>query len=166
MNLAEDYLKYLVAYALQHCDEDLQYFESKDCPSGEADLRTRLRNVLENDFVRITYTQAVELLEQHIAAGTVKFENPVSWGVDLARYVHVVTLCITCILFTMTLVCTASRHLRSLCYISLLHTSSRQSPAYALLVLSACECTVVRCSIALSSGLHSESGCAPHDQSA
>jgi asparaginyl-tRNA synthetase len=86
MNLAEDYLKYLVAYALQHCDEDLQYFESKDCPSGEADLRNRLRNVLENDFVRITYTQAVELLEQHIAAGTVKFENPVSWGVDLARY--------------------------------------------------------------------------------
>ncbi|KAG5181117.1 Asparaginyl-tRNA synthetase [Tribonema minus] len=84
MNLAEDYLKYLVAHALEHCDEDLTYFESKDCPGGEADLRARLRNVLENDFVRITYTRAVALLEEHIASGKVKFQNPVSWGVDLA----------------------------------------------------------------------------------
>ena len=47
----------MVHHDKQHCDEDLQYFESKDCPGGETDLRVRLRNVLDNDFVRITYTQ-------------------------------------------------------------------------------------------------------------
>ncbi|CAM9672430.1 unnamed protein product, partial [Phaeothamnion confervicola] len=81
MDLAEDYLKYLVAAALGRCDEDLAFFEQ--FPGGEKGLRDRLRNVLENDFVRITYTRAVELLHEELAAGRAKFERRPEWGDDL-----------------------------------------------------------------------------------
>jgi asparaginyl-tRNA synthetase len=86
MDLAEDYVKYLVSYALTHCDDELTYFEGDHCPpgAGEKDLRKRLRNVLHNEFVRLTYTKAVELLIDHVSSGKVAFEVPVSWGIDLA----------------------------------------------------------------------------------
>jgi asparaginyl-tRNA synthetase len=48
INLAEDYLKYCVQYALESCAEDLEFFENN--PHGEVGLRDRLRNVLENPF--------------------------------------------------------------------------------------------------------------------
>ena len=80
INLAEDYLKSCVSYALENCDDDLQYFESVT----EAGLRDRLRNILERPFVRLTYTEAIAKLEEDIAAGLITFENPVSWGIDMA----------------------------------------------------------------------------------
>ena len=75
MDLAEQMLKYLTQYALDHCLDDLEFLQSKWDP----DLLERLRFVLAHDFVRMTYTEAVEILE----AANVQWEFPVSWGSDL-----------------------------------------------------------------------------------
>ncbi|CAN0029693.1 unnamed protein product [Ectocarpus fasciculatus] len=89
MDLAEDYLKYLVAYALGHCQGDLEFFET--CPGGEPGLRERLKNVLQNDFVRMTYTELVDLVRKDAKEGKVKFSVIPEWGDDLGseheRYV-------------------------------------------------------------------------------
>jgi asparaginyl-tRNA synthetase len=82
IDLAEDYLKFCVYYALEHCADDLEYFE-QGFPGGEAGLRDRLRNVLDNRFVRITYTQGVELLQQAVAEGRAQFQIYPEWGMDL-----------------------------------------------------------------------------------
>lgn len=82
MALAEDFVKFCTAYALDHCAQDLKYFEEQ-CPIGEKGLRARLRNVIESDFARISYTEAIELLQSDIASGKVTFENSVEWGIDL-----------------------------------------------------------------------------------
>lgn len=82
MALAEDYVKYCTQYALQECEDDLAYFE-EEYPNGEKGLRARLRNVLENDFARLTYTDAIELLQKHSAAGKVVFNVFPEWGDDL-----------------------------------------------------------------------------------
>jgi len=80
INLAEDYLKYCVEYALEMCAEDLEFFENS--PHGEKGLRDRLKNVLENPFKRLTYTEAIEILEKAYADG-VEFEVKPEWGIDL-----------------------------------------------------------------------------------
>jgi asparaginyl-tRNA synthetase len=76
MDCAEAYLKHCITHVLKHCDEDLQFFEkniSKD------NLRERLQNVVDQDFARITYTEAVE----HVLSAKKKFEFPIQWGSDL-----------------------------------------------------------------------------------
>ncbi len=75
MDLAEDFIKNLVRYALENCKSDLDFL----CQMYDKELLNRLNMVIENDFVRLTYTEAIEILEksQH------KFEFPVYWGVDL-----------------------------------------------------------------------------------
>jgi len=79
--LAEDYLKYCVAAVLTRCDDDLQFFEDSKTEVG---LRDRLKNLVETPFQKMTYTEAVEVLVEHMAAGKVQFENTdVHWGVDL-----------------------------------------------------------------------------------
>jgi asparaginyl-tRNA synthetase len=75
MDLAEDFLKYLIRYALEHCADDLEFLEKM----YDEELRERLRFVVENDFVRLSYTEGVEILK---ASGH-KFEFPVDWGTDL-----------------------------------------------------------------------------------
>lgn len=75
MNLAEDFLKYLIRYALGHCLEDIQFLSKM----YDAELVERLNFVLENDFVRLTYTEGVKILEE---SGQ-QFEFPVHWGTDL-----------------------------------------------------------------------------------
>lgn len=75
MNLAEDFLKYLIQYALDNCMEDLEFL-NKMYDDG---LVERLKFVVSNDFVRLPYTEAIDIL---IASGK-KFEFPVSWGLDL-----------------------------------------------------------------------------------
>lgn len=82
MCLQEDYVKYCTRYALEHCADDLHYFEH-DYPAGEKGLRERLLNVVNNDFAQITYTEAVALLQAHIAEGKVEFGVYPSWGDDL-----------------------------------------------------------------------------------
>jgi asparaginyl-tRNA synthetase len=75
MDLAEDFLKYLVRYALEHCADDLAFLNEQ----YDKELLERLRFVVENDFQRLTYTEAVEVLK----AAKQKFEFPVDWGTDL-----------------------------------------------------------------------------------
>ena len=75
MNLAEDFLKYLVNYALEHCKDDLEFLNKQ----YDTTLIERLQFVLANDFQRLTYTEAVEILK----ATKHKFEFAVDWGTDL-----------------------------------------------------------------------------------
>lgn len=75
MDLAEEMLKYLISYALEHCADDLAFLEKM----YDAELTDRLRSVIACDFVRLTYTEAVEILEK----SGVKFEFPVGWGLDM-----------------------------------------------------------------------------------
>lgn len=75
MDLAEDFVKSLVRYALDHCRDDLQFFSKMYDPG----LTDRLHFVLENSFIRMSYTEAVEIL---MKSGK-KWEFPVSWGSDL-----------------------------------------------------------------------------------
>lgn len=75
MNLAEDFLKYLVQYALDNCMEDIEFLAKM----YDNELIDRLRFVVDNDFVRLTYTEGVKILEE---SGH-NFEFPVYWGADL-----------------------------------------------------------------------------------
>jgi asparaginyl-tRNA synthetase len=75
MDLAEDCLKFLVRYALEHCGDDLKFLNDM----FDKELIERLNFVIENDFQRLTYTEAITILE----AAERKWEFPVSWGVDL-----------------------------------------------------------------------------------
>eukprot|EP00816_Leptocylindrus_hargravesii_P009068 CAMPEP_0196808480 /NCGR_PEP_ID=MMETSP1362-20130617/8468_1 /TAXON_ID=163516 /ORGANISM="Leptocylindrus danicus, Strain CCMP1856" /LENGTH=780 /DNA_ID=CAMNT_0042182843 /DNA_START=62 /DNA_END=2404 /DNA_ORIENTATION=- len=80
IDLAEDYLKYCVQYALEVCADDLEFFETHD--AGEKGLRDRLRNVLDSPFVRLTYTEAIDILKKAVEDG-VQFEVKPEWGIDL-----------------------------------------------------------------------------------
>lgn len=75
MDLAEEFIKYLVKYALENCADDLAFLEKM----YDNELTQRLKFVTENSFKRIEYTEAIEIL---IASGK-KFEFPVSWGLDM-----------------------------------------------------------------------------------
>ena len=75
MNLAEDFLKYLIQYALDNCMEDIEFLAKM----YDNELIDRLNFVLANDFIRLTYTEGVKILEE---SGH-KFEFPVYWGADL-----------------------------------------------------------------------------------
>jgi asparaginyl-tRNA synthetase len=75
MDLAEDFLKFLIRYALDHCLDDLEFLQKM----YDNELIERLKFVTNNDFERLTYSRAVEIL---VTSGQ-KFEFPVSWGVDL-----------------------------------------------------------------------------------
>jgi len=75
MNLAEDFIKYLVNYVLEHNSDDIQFLNDM----FDKELIERMRFVVDNDFVRLPYTEAIEILK---ASGK-KFEYKVEWGVDL-----------------------------------------------------------------------------------
>ena len=75
MALAEDFIKYCVNYALENCSDDLEFLQQM----YDADLIQRLQDVVKSRFVRLTYTEGVEILK---ASGH-KFEFPVDWGTDL-----------------------------------------------------------------------------------
>ena len=75
MEMAEEFLKYLINYALENCREDLEFMNKMWDP----ELIERLNFVVKNDFQRLTYTEGIEILK---ASGQ-KFEFPVEWGCDL-----------------------------------------------------------------------------------
>ncbi|MDE6248017.1 MAG: asparagine--tRNA ligase [Muribaculaceae bacterium] len=76
MDLAEEFIKYCISYALEHCKDDIEFLAEH----FDKELPERLKFVVENDFVRLPYTEGVRILEE---SGK-KFEFPVYWGVDLA----------------------------------------------------------------------------------
>ncbi len=75
MDFAEDFLKYLIQYALDNCADDLEFMNRM----WDNELLERLHFVVENDFKRLDYTEGIEILK---ASGQ-KFEFPVDWGCDL-----------------------------------------------------------------------------------
>ena len=77
MELAEEFVKYLVQYALDNCADDLRFLNDK----YDDGLIERLKSVLGIEFQRVTYTEAVEILEEAVRNGQ-QFEYPVHWGTD------------------------------------------------------------------------------------
>ena len=78
MDLAEDFIKHLVSYALENCMDDIRFLNDRYDP----ELIERLRGVVGTEFVRLEYTEGIRILEEAVRNG-VQFEYPVSWGVDL-----------------------------------------------------------------------------------
>ncbi|SDL56766.1 asparagine--tRNA ligase [Siphonobacter aquaeclarae] len=92
MDLAEDFVKYVIRYAVENCGDDLAFLEKrlleeeKNKPQNERSpmpLLEKLQFVLDNDFERVTYTQAIEVLLQSKPHKEKKFQYPVEWGIDL-----------------------------------------------------------------------------------
>jgi asparaginyl-tRNA synthetase len=92
MNLAEDFIKYLVAYVMKHNREDLEFLaqrlvdEEKQKPQAERSelgLIEKLEFVVNNQFERITYTEAIDILLQSPAYKKKKFQYEVKWGIDM-----------------------------------------------------------------------------------
>ena len=75
MNLAEDMIKYIINYVLEHCPEEMEFFNN----FIDKGLLDKLHNVVNSDFARITYTEAIEELKKN----NDNFEFPVHWGSDL-----------------------------------------------------------------------------------
>ena len=80
MDLEEDFIKYCVRWALEHCKDDLEFLNKMI----DKELIARLEGVLKEDFARLTYTEGFEILQKAAADG-VKFEFPIThWGMDLS----------------------------------------------------------------------------------
>ncbi|MDD7363140.1 MAG: asparagine--tRNA ligase [Peptoniphilus sp.] len=75
MDVAEAMLKYIIRYVFEHAPREMEFFNS----FIDKGLIDRLKNVVESEFVRITYTEAIDILEKSGHA----FKYPVSWGIDL-----------------------------------------------------------------------------------
>jgi asparaginyl-tRNA synthetase len=78
MRLAEDFIKYCVKWALDNCREDVEFLNNM----YDKELISRLESVIQEDFVRLTYTEGIKILEEAVAKGR-KFEFPIGWGIDL-----------------------------------------------------------------------------------
>ena len=78
MDLAEDFIKHLVRYALDNCRDDIQFLNDRYDP----ELISRLEGVINTEFVRLEYTEGIKILEAAVAGGT-QFEYPIFWGADL-----------------------------------------------------------------------------------
>ena len=78
MQLAEDFVKFCLTWALEHCKDDIQFLNDM----FDKELIERINFVLANDFVRLTYTEGIDILEEAVKNGK-KFEFRVGWGTDL-----------------------------------------------------------------------------------
>jgi asparaginyl-tRNA synthetase len=93
MNLAEEFIKYIIGYAMEHNAEDLQFLdqrlaeEEKQLPQdkrSEMGLLDKLKFVVDNQFERITYTEAIDILRESNHNKKKKFQYPITgWGMDL-----------------------------------------------------------------------------------
>ncbi|MCW5518934.1 asparagine--tRNA ligase [Aureitalea sp. L0-47] len=93
MDLAEDFIKYVVQYALDHCAEDLEFLENRliqedktkpQAERSEMTLREKLHFIIDNNFKRVTYTEAIEILKQSKPNKKKKFKFLIDeWGADL-----------------------------------------------------------------------------------
>jgi asparaginyl-tRNA synthetase len=92
MNLAEEFVKYVIQYALDNCKDDLEFLqtrlleEEKQKPQNERSeqaLIEKLKFVVENDFERLTYTEAIDILVKSKPAQKKQFQYDVAWGIDL-----------------------------------------------------------------------------------
>jgi asparaginyl-tRNA synthetase len=79
MDLAEDYVKYCIRYVIANNADDIDFFNSW----VDKGLKDRLENVTSNQFKRLSYTEAIELLIEHVKEKKVKFDIQPSWGMDM-----------------------------------------------------------------------------------
>ena len=79
MDLEEDFIKYCVRWALEHCQDDLQFLNQ----FVDKGLIARLESVVNTEFIRLTYTEGINILQEAMKNGK-KFEFPCTWGDDLA----------------------------------------------------------------------------------
>ncbi len=79
MDLAEEFIKYCIQWALDNCLDDIKFLAEH----FDKELLPRLESILEKPFIRLTYTEGVSILEEAVKSG-VKFEFPIYWGADLA----------------------------------------------------------------------------------
>lgn len=79
MQLAEDFIKYCIQWAIDNCQDDLKFLNDM----YDNELIDRLHFVLDHKFIRLPYTEGIKILEEAVANGK-KFEFPVYWGADLA----------------------------------------------------------------------------------
>tara|TARA_B110000305_G_scaffold226615_1_gene274430 strand:+ start:7826 stop:9310 length:1485 start_codon:yes stop_codon:yes gene_type:complete len=93
MDLTEEFLKYIAKYVLDNCLDDLQFLNDREAKEdsqkptaerNEMSLKDRLNFVVENDFKRLTYTEAIEVLQRSKPYKKGKFKYDVKWGVDLS----------------------------------------------------------------------------------
>lgn len=92
MNLTEDFLKFICSYILENCADDLAFLNEREATEqqtkpqnerAELSLIDRMKFVVENSFERITYTKAIELLQDSKPYKKNQFKYPVEWGTDL-----------------------------------------------------------------------------------
>lgn len=93
MDLSEDFIKYILSYILEHCQDDLEFLENrlldeeKSKPATERSdmaLREKLRFVIDNNFKRVSYTEAIDILKNSKPNKKKKFKYPINeWGADL-----------------------------------------------------------------------------------
>jgi asparaginyl-tRNA synthetase len=92
MDLTEEFLKYISNYILTNCEDDLQFLNDREVAEqsqkpqkdrNELTLKERLEFVVNNDFKRLTYTEAIEVLRNSKHYKKNKFQYPVEWGIDL-----------------------------------------------------------------------------------
>ena len=92
MDLAEDFLKYLVSYALENCKDDLEFLEKRlideeksksQNERSELPLIEKLQLIIKDNFIRLSYTEAIDILKNSKPAKKGKFQFPVEWGIDL-----------------------------------------------------------------------------------
>ena len=93
MDLSEDFIKYILSYILEHCKDDLEFLEKrlldeeKSKPFAERSelaLRDKLKFVIDNNFKRVSYTEAIEILKNSKPNKKKKFKFPINeWGADL-----------------------------------------------------------------------------------
>ncbi len=92
MDLAENFLSYICSYVIKNCADDIQFLNDRELKEeqskpqaerNELSLIERLKFVIDNDFERITYTEAIDLLRNSKPYKKKKFKYPVEWGTDL-----------------------------------------------------------------------------------
>ncbi|WP_281542285.1 asparagine--tRNA ligase [Maribacter aestuarii] len=93
MDLAEDFIKSVISYVLKNCEEDLEFLEKRlldeektkpQAERSEMALRDKLRFITDNNFKRVTYTEAIEILRNSKPNKKKKFQYPINdWGADL-----------------------------------------------------------------------------------
>ena len=92
MDLTEDFLKYIAEYVLTNCADDLQFLNDREAKEdqqkpkdqrNDMSLIDRLKFVVENEFKRLTYTEAIEVLKRSKPYKKGKFQYDVEWGIDL-----------------------------------------------------------------------------------
>eukprot|EP00039_Didymoeca_costata_P018404 m.333317 g.333317 ORF g.333317 m.333317 type:complete len:619 (+) comp17117_c0_seq1:128-1984(+) len=79
MKCAEAYVQFCAKFVLEHCHDDMEFFTQ----FVDKEALTRLEQIATKPFVRLSYTEACEVLQQHVADGKKKFEEEVTWGIDL-----------------------------------------------------------------------------------